>query len=267
MGFEEIVDTPERRRLIENVRVALRTPAYAHNEHQVFDNIAVDPLIPDHGCTKPASRQALLEHVARSDGDAMTTYEAVQDFCHRHVREGPVDETARNAHLGCVRSLASVADRVSANSGLSPSQAKQHLRDLMAVADSMERLNEQREALKETVLSKYQIWAFYNPSAPHAPFGAVGVAREGLVNILGLGRWKGSGEELVRWAHRLPGNMTAHTPTAWDADVSPDSSPHWRPGGKTCPLDSLDPTQGCREVVHRPIKGEVLTEPMSPLVD
>jgi len=68
------------------------------------------------------------------------------------------------------------------------------------------------------------------------------------VNRLGLGQYnQGAGltTELICWGHRLPSGTTAHAPSAWDAEDSPD----WRPGGSTHPLDG-NTALGLPEVVH-----------------
>lgn len=265
MSFREIAGTPERRDLTTKIKEALRTPTYARNEYQIYDNMDGDPLIPQRGRTKPASREQLLQWVESSGGDVRN---ALGDFCHDHVQEGPENKVAKHARLGCVRPLASVAHSSSAKIGLSVLQTKEGLRSTMAIKDPRDRLAAQRDELRDAFLSKNQIWAFYDDAAPQqSPFRALGVQRTEVVNKLGLGRFKGTAEELLYWAHRLWADIEAHTPTAWDADVSPESSPHWRPGGRTCPLDTLDPVQGYPEVVHEPVSGAALVEPISPLVD
>jgi hypothetical protein len=86
----------------------------------------------------------------------------------------------------------------------------------------------------------------------------MGGSRDQVVTRLGLGAYNQPGKELVRWSFRLPPEVRAYTPTAWDADVG---NPYWRSGGRTWPL-----RPGCgggfAEVVHEPCSASTLVEPM-----
>jgi len=261
MGFNEAAQTPDERTIVEALKEALHSPEYIENPDQVFDNIDSDGLIPDRPSSgKPASRSELI----RSHSPTRSPDEIVRrtaDFCHQHIQEGPQEPVAQENVLGCVRGLESVADCLASSSGLDLSQARSLLRDLSSMPDGPARLTAQRADLGDLPLSQYQMWGFYDP--PHAdPFAALGTKREEIVRRLGLGPYENTSRELVCWAHRLPPSITAHRPTAWDADVMSQSSVHWRPGGRTQPLHGSNSDEGFAEVVHAPISARQFTIPM-----
>ncbi len=70
---------------------------------------------------------------------------------------------------------------------------------------------------------------------------------------LGLGHIDLTREVLLVLGHRLPGGITPHTPTTFDAETSE----YYRPGGSTKPLSGPD-ADGMPEVVHDPITGDQL---------
>jgi hypothetical protein len=63
---------------------------------------------------------------------------------------------------------------------------------------------------------------------------------------------------MVLFAHRLSPGVAARTPTTFDAE----DSPFYRPGGRTQPLDTSTTGDGMPEVVHSPITGSTLAEPI-----
>jgi hypothetical protein len=121
----------------------------------------------------------------------------------------------------------------------------------------------QRLDLTGKALSPYQVWAF-PASDSRAPLAEVGESRADAVNALGLGYYavEKPGEELVRWAHRLPDAIDARRPTVWDASTCAGNV-YWRPWRKTCQLSAEVP--GVTEVVHPPIRGEDLVQPIEVL--
>jgi len=137
---------------------------------------------------------------------------------------------------------------------LSLDAARAFLRDLIDALPLDSRQKRQRADLAGKNLSLYQMWSF--PAADVSnPFSEIGDRRAEVVNILGVGYFadESPNAELVRFAHTLPAGVTAHLPTAWDAEFECC----WRPKGRTYQLDRDE--YGVREVVHVRIAGENLT--------
>jgi hypothetical protein len=101
-------------------------------------------------------------------------------------------------------------------------------------------------------LSRHQMWSFYDPASPAAPFGNLGKGAKEIRRRLGLGHVP-IGERLLLFSFRLPPEVSAHVPTAFDAELNP----FFRPGGRTCPLNG-PPKEGLPEVVHQPLTAEAL---------
>lgn len=241
------------------LRGALVKVGYKRNPFQIYDNMDSDPHIgalPE--AEKPASRIELLKRVAAHRADQARMRDEAVIFCGEHPQEGPSFPDAATTTFGRVNSFPSLVNAVAdQDSSLSRSRAEALLRDVIHDAAPATRLERQRLALSGKTLSLYQMWC-YPAGDPQKPFTEIGTIRSEAVNVLGLGCFADDAE-LLRWAHTLPGGITAHLPTAWDAG----DYACWRPGGRTYRLDSDD--YGVPEVVHRPITGDNLTAPIEPI--
>jgi hypothetical protein len=162
--------------------------------------------------------------------------------------------------LGHVHELVKLADWLrDPDSALSASEKLDELRDLIRRSGDADRdLERQRKALATDKLARYQMWSFLVEDDPDA-FTALAADRIRLVERLGLGHLKDPRLELVYWMHEL-GATPAFRPTVWDADLD---NPYWRPTGRTEPLDGSGSAAGLPEVVHSPIEGGDLTNPIS----
>jgi hypothetical protein len=248
------------------LRTALTEAGYTRNQHQIYDNMDLDPLIghlPEAG--KPACRTELLKIAAGFRIDATGMRNAAVDFCREHQQEGPSFPEAHNSGFGRVAGFRSLVNVIAASDrSLSLRAAEALLHDVIHDAPVATRLQRQQSALAGRTLARFQMWCY--PAGDQGnPFAEIGNTRDEAVNVLGLGyyAYNAPGDELVRWAHRLPGELDAHRPTAWDAGASSAACVYWRPGGRTYRLDR--DACGLDEVVHPPIKGESLTAAINPI--
>lgn len=235
------------------VRNALFEGGYARNQNQAFDNLNSDPLIPDTAePSKPGSRLELLQFLSPHRTDLAQMRTAIRTFGYARQGQGPFFVDAAVSTFGRVCRFDAIANAIAASdSSLSLEDARALLQDAINDTSSATKLARQRADLAGRRLSSFQMWAFPIADAA-APFAEIGNSRHDAVNILGLGHFGASGDELVRFAHELSASVHPHIPTAWDADCSV----YWRIGGRTFLLDRAE--YGLREVVHAPITGDNL---------
>lgn len=283
MGFDELATDPDLAPRIERLKKALEVPGYrlpggaSEAPDQIFENVDLDPLIPDHAEAEgPAARDQLLEALEDAETDVILI-ESFLRFCYSHGQEGPMVEPP--AELGHVRSLAKLADWLSRDSPLDAREVASRLRDAVRLAEqqgqsepgaaSLRRASERHQKLLARFLgnramSPFPMWSFLGileaegPPDGHDSVGSVlDSGAENAIRRLGLGHLLDV-DEVVGWGHRLPADQEIHRPTAWDAA----DNPHWRPGGTTHPLDGAEPNRGLLEGVHEPIEAKDLIHPL-----
>jgi len=261
MPFEDFAQTPERRTIVEDIKRTTSNPNYTLNPYQTFDNMDSDPQLDRIQAHDPASRSSLIDLLEdKAPANDAERLDHISDFCHTHTQRGEPANAVNSATLGHVNNIANLANRVRAATGETPEQARARIRQLVRISEPAQRLNSQKQSLGSAPLSPYQMWAFQDEE--HAvPFETFPDSREATVVRLGLGHYDNTGDELVRWTHRLPSNINPFKPTAWDADAS---DVYWRPGGKTHPLRPGF-GDGLSEVVHDPISARDFVTPAAPL--
>jgi len=224
---------------------------------QVFHNLDSDPEVTDD------QREQLLDQLVR---DQPATPRAALDrfceFCRQPDNQlrGAPEPAAQSAVLGHVKSRTAWQRYIEGSHGSSARGfATRRRRSAAMTVDDLLRLgvDQQQILLAGRNLSRYSMWSFYQPAHPDSPFSNVTRTYDELKRRLGLGLMADANAEAVYWAHRLESAQTAHRPTALDAaDYA-----FYRPGGRTRPLDGA--TDGLPEVVHVPVDGSQLVEPIS----
>lgn len=261
MPFEDFAETPERQTIVEDIRRTTSNPDYTLNQYQTFDNMDSDPQLDHLPAADPASRSSLIDLLEdEAPTDDSERLDHILAFCHTHNQRGEPANAVNSATLGHVNNIANLADRVWTSDGVTLEQARARIRQLVRISDPAQRLASQKQSLGSTLLSPYQMWAFYDEEHA-APFDTFTDSREATVVRLGLGHYDNTDHELVQWTHRLPSNINPFEPTAWDADAR---NVYWRPGGKTHPLRSGF-GDGLSEVVHESISAQDFVTPAGPL--
>jgi hypothetical protein len=232
---------------------ALQT--FRETHPQVFENLEID----DH--LRPGDRQELLKQLTRVDPhDERAVCGKVESFCRAHEGRGPEQKTAQRSTLGHVHSRELLNELLtSAGNWASPFRRRGFgaglVIDLILSLD----LAQQQECLDGIRLSRYQMWSFCQSRAYSDPFRGVSKTAAQLARRLGLGHLRPP-VELIIWTHRLRPHQRAAVPTTFDAALYE----FYRPGGKTRPIKGTD---GLREVVHPPISGDQLTQPIEAVVE
>lgn len=239
------------------LKTALEVPSYIKNPAQIFDNMNSDPQIvtfPSSGANN--SRLDLLELIHRSRHYSSAIPILIKNFCISNQRQGPVSSNVQIPILCRVQSEKALIFAISHHrSSIGPTSATDLVQELLAPNEKIKMLAMQKLNLTGIQLSCYQMWSFI-PKDHFSPFDEI-VSRDATVDLLGLGPFHGTTEQLVRWVHQIPTSTVAFTPTAWDAG---HENPYWRPGGFTCHLSNH--RQGVPEVVHESIRGESLIHPI-----
>lgn len=266
MSFTNATGTPERERIVAGLRQATQKTSYAPNPYQIFDNMDSDPQIPDVPAPNaPMSRFELINILeANNPANDAETLDLVCEFCHDHTQEGETDNVATSATLGRVHEVTNLADQLQATRAETLDQTIIRIRRLVRITNPGNRLKLQKREFAPDKLSKYQMWSFYDDQQLDDPFSDLGDSREATVVRFGLGFYDDHPAiELIRWTHRLPPDIIALKPTAWDADTG-EWSVYWRPTGKTWPTRGGF-GDGFPEVVHDPITAQGLVMAMEPL--
>ncbi|MBM4034952.1 MAG: hypothetical protein FJ291_24680 [Planctomycetes bacterium] len=254
--------------LVNRLRKCLRRTDFPADPDRVFNNMDSDSLVPDlPEPGKPASRLALLDEL-RKKSPLPTTVEdkgAVKDFCRAHKQEGPKDTAAAGSVLGRVWPFGKLDALFKQKGKVANLRLSSGLRDLIKNPS----LRQQQEKLAGTPLGDQLMWSFYDPTDEHDPFRSFGGGSDTMVDRLGLGKDWNVRHDLVKWGHRLPAGIAAHTATAWDGGAE---NPYWYPGGRTLPLSadgggtrdpSIGHSDGLPEVVHDPVTGSQLAVPIA----
>lgn len=180
----------------------------------------------------------------------------LQSFCRAHQCAGPADAASISATLGHVtdrRAFEGVLTSVRRPTSGLRRQGRSAGPWLTGIL--RQGLAVQQKDLAQVPLGTYLMWSFYDVGRPAEPFVQMGKQPAELVRRLGLGQIQ-RGTELLVWAHRLAPGQTVHVPTVLDAELNPA----FQPGGKTRPLSGRG---GMNEVVHSPVTGALLEEPIT----
>lgn len=246
--------------LSDILRGSLEELSYKRNPHQVYDSMDADDLIePLPKIGKPASRKELLQKLTNHRSSPQNMPDEVVAFCRKNLQQGPIVPNAADDVFGHVHRLDYLVDAIrDSSSGMTRSNAKALLEDVIRGGDPATRLQRQKTDLAVYTLSTYQMWSY--PAADQfKPFTEIGTTRADAVNALGLGYYSNVArtDELVRWAHSMPAvamdpTSAPRRPTAWDAGSS-KGNVYWRPGGRTLRLDREK--SGVTEVIHKPVRG------------
>jgi len=193
----------------------------------------------------------VLQAVGRVD-DAP---QRVVDFCHNHQTLGPEVRRGRTQFwFGRATPFDALANVLFRRRGARNVATDAHVRTNLSRLLTRP-LAAQRRRLRGKYLAEYLMWVVYQDGHATDPWSGVDMVNEALRNRLGLGHLA-QGTAVVYWAHALPSGMTAHKPTALDAEANQ----FWEPGGLTKPLHGGG--QGLPEAVHRAIMGEQLKKPI-----
>jgi hypothetical protein len=217
------------------------------NPTQVCKNLEDDRHIKD------STREALLRVASRckEPENALQITTAYERFCRRRQQEGPVKQLDSGVLLGNTMKREKLEDRYGSSRntrlGLSLGKGLKPRATVDQILSPTTGLTEQQMLLGTLPFSPNQMWSFLDPKSPMAPFGSLGRNAREIRRRLGLGLLP-ENPRLVLLTFRLPPDLRAHEPTAFDAGMIP----FFRPGGQTCPL-SEPATDGFPEVVHDPI--------------
>jgi hypothetical protein len=246
-GFQEIIDrwrAAGEAANADHVEQALAT--FQRRYPQVLANLATDKHVA------ASNRERLLRQLELVDPhDAGVVEGKVFGFCRSYQGAGPRNATAERAHLGHVEERKKTEETLSSTSMARSALSRRNRNVSLLVDDLLRRdLAGQQSLLGGSLLSRWLMWAFYQPRSLDDPFRGVGKGRTVLVRRLGMGCTDPQ-QELLLWAHRLLPHQRAQKPTALDAGAYT----YFRPGGKTQPLTGTD---GLHEVVHGPIGSDQL---------
>ncbi len=256
--------------LVEQMRESLRRTDFDADPDRVFNNMDSDALIPDvPSADRATSRLEMLDDPLMTALPATATGKEVKDaavgFCRAHKQEGPDDPVAQGHVLGRVWPFAKLDGLLKLKAKVRSLRMGSGLRVLVKNRN----LAEQRAMLATAPLGEQLMWSFYHPTDRDNPFRSLGGGSDSMADRLGLGEDWSAKHDLVKWGHRLPLGMTAHTPTAWDGGAD---NPYWFPGGRTRPLSAdgggskdpaIGPDDGLPEVVHDPVMGSQLAIPIA----
>lgn len=222
----------------------------------MYANLDQDELIPDRGSDRPpASREELLDALREASESVEVRF---LSFSRAHQKEGPSKPTSRLGHVVSLEKLAGWLEE-SCSGSMEGDEIESLLRDLARLKGTTAAvLTQQRSrirALDTGVLARHQMWSFLaDEDGPYFE------SREEAITRLGLGEFATGTPEILVFYHQAD---DCHGPTGWDAE----KNPHWRPGGKTKPLDRLDTSDGLFEVVHSPVSESALVAPIRELED
>ncbi|MCG7985142.1 MAG: hypothetical protein JAY90_20635 [Candidatus Thiodiazotropha lotti] len=216
------INTPQRERLRQeypNVLENIVTDTNLTNEQKEDFFIHIDEL--------------------HEDGDIESH---IKEFCRPLKLCGPVFHTDDAEILGRVHSLNALGKIIAEHQSMSISAAVDLIDSLVIDQELSEQLISQYGDLP---ISRGIVWGFQHGEPNVDPF-------EGL-NLPDLLCRLGVPEEEVqylRFSYKLPDDIVAHIPTAFDASTNQ----YWRPGGYTQPLEECAEiyAAGLVEVVHHP---------------
>jgi len=213
---------------------------------QVFHNLATDKLI------SRSNRERLLEQLRLvAPEDPQVVEGKIFGFCRSYQGTGPRNATAERAHLGHIEERKKTEETLSSTLVARSALTRRNRSVGLLVDDLLQRnLAGQQSLLGGCLLSRWLMWALYQPRSLADPFRGVSKDRAELIRRLGMGCTDPQ-QELLLWTHRLLPHQRAHKPTALDAGTYT----YFRPGGKTHPLTGAG---GLHEVVHEPIDGDQL---------
>lgn len=225
------INTPQRQKLADDY------PA-------ILNNIINDPHLTD-GCKEVFFTNLDTLEI---DGDIESH---IRNYCRNLKLKGPVYQLDEEEILGRVHSLNALGSLIADSLGMSINAAIDLLDAILldpGLADPL------RVQLADVPISRGIVWSFQDGLPNNDPFE--GHNLDDILCRLGVPR---EAPRYIRYGHRLPNDIQAHSPTAFDASTNQ----HWRPGGLTKPLEECTHIheEGLTEVVHLPnTVNEIATE-------
>ena len=189
------------------------------------------------------------EFLAHIEGHVTGELQAhLKDFCYAHKKHGSSAILEPGEHLGVVRALSAMADRLVAYSAtdLEPSDAEATIEDWATLpADDLKATMDILLPAGATITS-FLMWSFRHTAQPARPTEITG-SRD-LPCRLGLPSYA-DGSKHVLFGHD-PASLEIFAPTFFDSALDPQ----WRAGGNTLPHADCATHYpgGIPEVVHEP---------------